>query len=314
MNKNSLIIKVSKLYYQNRLSKIEISEKLKISRFKVANLLEDAVKNGVVKITINEPQNTFLDLEDALEKKFKIHRAVITASSYNYEETKINIGKAAADCLLDMVCDDDVIGIAWGTTISAMVNSLSPSIDKKNISVVQITGGLNQVATEYNAIELSGKVAKLFNAKSYMLYAPAIVDNEETKKILFSESDIKKTLDMFDKINIAVVGIGIVSPKPSTALYRDGFIKDEDLEDILKNDAIGDINSYFYDKNGNKCSTKLENRTIGMNLDQLKRARYVIAVAGGDFKLQAIYSALKGKIINIIITDNETAERILEMD
>lgn len=312
MNNNFLEVKVSKLYYQNNLSKIEISEKLRISRFKVAKLLENAVKNGVVKIIINEPQNTFLDLEDALEKKFKIYRAVVTTSSYNYEETKKNIGRAAANCLLDMVYDNDVIGIAWGTTISELVNSLPPSTDKKNVSIVQITGGLNQVATEYNAAELSNRVAKTFNAKSYMLYAPAIVDNEETKKILFSESNIKKTIEMFNNINIAVVGIGIVIPKPSTVLYRDGFIKDDDLEDILKNNAIGDINSYFYDKNGNTCKTKLENRTIGMNLDQLKRVRYVVAAAGGDFKVEAIYSALKGKIINVIVTDNETAEKILE--
>lgn len=312
MNNDLLKAKVSKLFYQGGLSKIEIGKKLRISRFKVAQLLEDALKDGMVKIIINEPQNTFLDLESSLEEKFKIYRAALVETSFNYEETKKNIGRAAANCLLDMAYDGDVIGVAWGTTIYEMVNFLPLSIKRNNISVVQVTGGLNQVSTDFNAIELTRRVAKVFGAKSYQLYAPAVVDNIETKNALMLESNIKKTIEMFSKINIAIVGVGSVVPEPSTMLYRDGFIRKEDFENILKCGAVGDINSYFYDKNGNNCETELERRTIGIDLNHLKRIRYVMAVCGGKFKADAIYGALKGKIINMIITDEETAKEILK--
>lgn len=312
MNNDLLKAKVSKLFYQGGLSKIEIGKKLRISRFKVAQLLEDALKDGMVKIIINEPQNTFLDLESSLEEKFKIYRAALVETSFNYEETKKNIGRAAANCLLDMAYDGDVIGVAWGTTIYEMVNFLPLSIKRNNISVVQVTGGLNQVSTDFNAIELTRRVAKVFGAKSYQLYAPAVVDNIETKNALMLESNIKKTIEVFSKINIAIVGVGSVVPEPSTMLYRDGFIRKEDFENILKCGAVGDINSYFYDKNGNNCETELERRTIGIDLNHLKRIRYVMAVCGGKFKADAIYGALKGKIINMIITDEETAKEILK--
>ncbi len=312
MNNDLLKAKVSKLFYQGGLSKIEIGKKLRISRFKVAQLLEDALKDGMVKIIINEPQNTFLDLESSLEEKFKIYRAAVVETSFNYEETKKNIGRAAANCLLDMVYDGDVIGVAWGTTIYEMVNFLPLSIERNNISVVQITGGLNQVSMDFNAIELTRRVAKAFNAKGYQLYAPAIVDSIETKNVLISESNIKKTIEMFSKINIAIVGVGSVVPEPSTMLYRDGFIRKEDFEDISKCGAVGDINSYFYDKNGNRCKIELERRTIGIDLDHLRRVRYVMAVCGGKFKADAIYGALKGKIVNIVVTDEETAKEILK--
>jgi len=312
LNNDLLKAKVSKLFYQGGLSKIEIGKKLRISRFKVAQLLEDALKDGMVKIIINEPQNTFLDLESSLEEKFKIYRAAVVETSFSYEETKKNIGRTAANCLLDMVYDGDVIGVAWGTTIYEMVNFLPLSIERNNISVVQITGGLNQVSMDFNAIELTRRVAKAFGAKSYQLYAPAVVDSIETKNVLMSESNIKKTIEMFSKINIAIVGVGSVVPEPSTMLYRDGFIRKEDFENISKCGAVGDINSYFYDKNGNRCKTELERRTIGIDLDHLRRVRYVMAVCGGKSKADAIYGALKGKIINIIVTDNETAEVILK--
>jgi len=312
LNNNLLKAKVCKLYYQSGISKIDIGKKLRISRFKVADLLDQALKEGIVEITINEPSHTFLDLESSLEEKFKIYRAAVVETSFNYEETKKNIGRAAANCLLDMAYDGDVIGVAWGTTIYEMVNFLPLSIERNNISVVQITGGLNQVSMDFNAIELTRRVAKAFGAKSYQLYAPAIVDSIDTKNVLISESNIKKAIEMFNKINIAIVGVGSVVPEPSTMLYRDGFIRKEDFDNISKCGAVGDINSYFYDKNGKKCKTPLENRTIGMNLDQLRRVRYVMAVGGGKFKTDAIYGALKGKIINIIVTDNKTAEAILK--
>jgi len=312
LNNDLLKAKVSKLFYQSGLSKIEIGKKLRISRFKVADLLDQALKEGIVEITINEPSHTFLDLENSLEEKFKIYRAAVVETSFSYEETKKNIGRAAANCLLDMAYDGDVIGVAWGTTIYEMVNFLPLSIKRNNISVVQITGGLNQVSMDFNAIELTRRVAKAFGAKSYQLYAPAVVDSIDTKNVLMSESNIKETIEMFSKINIAIVGVGSVVPEPSTMLYRDGFIRKEDFENISKCGAVGDINSYFYDKNGKKCKTPLEDRTIGIDLDHLRRVRYVMAVGGGKSKVDAIYGALKGKIINIIVTDNETVETILK--
>lgn len=306
--------RVSKLFYQRGLSKKEIGEKLRLSRFKVAKLLEDALKEGMVNINIREIKGTYLDLEDALEEKFKIYGAVVTETSIDDDSTKKNIGKAAAGRLIDMVYDNDVIGVAWGTTIFEMVNALPNYVERKNITVVQITGGSNQVSSEINASELTRRMSKIFNSKSYYLHAPAILNSEEAKNILLSETDIKNTFEEFNKINIAVVGIGSIKPEPSTILYRDGFISKMDFESILGSCAVGDINSYFYDKDGNKCSTALDNRAIGMNLDQIRRVRYVIGVAGGDRKIGAIYGALKGKIINLIVIDHETAEKLLKIE
>jgi len=307
-----LKVKISKLYYQQNLSKVDISKKLRTSRFKIARLLEDAVKEGIVTINIKEPKNTYLDLENNLEEKFRIFRAYVVDSSSDYNLTKRNLGRAAANCLDNIVYDGDIIGIAWGTTIYEMINALPAKIDKKNISVVQLTGGLDQIETKYNAIELSSRLSKTFNSSCYQLYAPAIVDSIQIKKLLLSDSSIKRTLDMFSKVNIAIVGIGSVSPKPSTLLYKEGFLKEKDIKKIFLSHAAGDINTYFYDVNGNNCKSELEDRAVGMNIEQLKRVRHVIGVAGGEFKAKAILAALKGKIINILVTDYKTAKILLE--
>jgi len=305
-----LKIKIAKLFYQNGLSKIEIGEKLRISRLKVANLLERAVTDGIVKITINEPENSFIDIENKIEKRFGINRAVIVETSTDYEETKKNIGRAAASCFEDIVYDNDIIGIAWGSSIYEMVNTLPQRVIRKNITIVQITGGSDQVPVDVNASELSRRIARVFDAKSYYLHAPAIVNNKEARDILISEPGIKNTFEMFNKIDLAVVGIGSTFPVPSTILFRDGFIKENDLNSISKN-CVGDINSYFYNKDGIECNNILRDRIIGMSLEQLKKVRNVMAIAGGEQKIDAIYSALRGRLVNIIVTDHKTAETIL---
>jgi DNA-binding transcriptional regulator LsrR (DeoR family) len=311
LNNDIIKAKVSKLFFERGLSKVDIGKKLRISRFKVAGLLEDAVKEGIVKIFINEPKESFIDLENELEKRFKIYNAIVAETSIDYESTKKNIGKAAASYLADTIYDNDVIGVAWGSTIYEVVNYLPDKITRKNITVVQITGGSNQIPININASELTRRIADIFNAKSYFLHAPVVVKSKEARDILYEEAGIKNTLDMFNKINLAIVGIGATQPEPSSTLYKDGFIKKEDFNNSISLDCVGDINSYFYNKEGSECNTILRDRVIAMNLDQLKKVRYVMAVAGGESKVDAIIGAMKGRIINIIVTDNKTAEVIL---
>ncbi|MBN1837962.1 MAG: hypothetical protein JW820_19040 [Spirochaetales bacterium] len=306
-----LKVKVSTLYYRHHLSKIEIGRNLRISRFRVAKLIETAVREGTVTIEIKEPDNTFTELENALEKKYKILRACIVEATSDYGQTKANLGAAAARCVEDFVHDGDTIGIAWGTTIHEMVDALPARIDRKNITVVQLTGGLNQVESKYNAIELSSRLAKIFDSNCYHLFAPAVVDTTETKQMLLKDSNIKRTLDMFDEVDVAIVGIGSVSPEPSSLLYKGGILTDEYVKKMLVNSAAGDINTCFYDDSGRNCGSELEDRAVSMNIDQLRKVEYVMGIAGGGFKVRAIGAALKGKIVNILVTDHETATELL---
>jgi DNA-binding transcriptional regulator LsrR (DeoR family) len=272
------------------------------------------VEQGIVQISVRDFPEAYLDLENSLEKKYGIYRAVISETGTSLEQTKKLTGRAASLQLSEMLQDGDSLGLAWGSTIYEMVEAF-PRIDsRQNISIVQLTGGLHQVSRGFNPVDLtSGLSDKITGSSLYQLFAPAIVDDSRTKDILLNESTIKETLNRFGTINIAVVGIGSMSPTPSTMLYRDGFIKDAELESIKALDIAGDINSHFYDSGGNPCRTIFDERTIGIDLQQLKSIRYVMALACGSAKVKAIHAALKGRIVNIIVTDRETAEALMEL-
>ena len=152
-------IKICKLYYEEGLSKVEIAEKTRLSRFKVAKILDQAVDEGIVSITVKDLPGAHLDLENSLEKKYRIYRAVVCDSGSTEEQTKINVGSAAAVQLAEMIQDGDSIGLAWGSTIFRMVEAFPKLEYRRNVSVIQLTGGLHQVSRGFNPVDLTSKLS-----------------------------------------------------------------------------------------------------------------------------------------------------------
>ena len=307
-----LKLKVSRLFFEKRMNKVDIGKKLKVSRFKVARRLDDAITEGLVEIVIHRKPDDFQELEDSIEDRFNIKRVVVCESSEYPDELKRNLGASAAKLLMEIVEDGDCIGIAWGSTLNETLNFIPRKTNLRNIIVVQIAGGLNQVPPEINALDLTRRISEKFNAKSYLIYAPTILDDRKSIEVLLNQPGIKETIRMFLKVNIALVGIGAVLPKPSTYLYQGGFINDEDFKSIISSHAIGDINTSFYDSDGKTCSTSFDNRVIAMSHEQFKKVNYCIGVAGEKGKWEAIRAALVGKIINILVTDEDTAKYLIK--
>ena len=312
MDSLQLITKVCKLYYKEGVSKIDIADKMRLSRFKVAKILEDAVNDGTVRIIIKDIPNSHIDLETELEKKYKLLQVVVADSGFDENEMKRNLGQAGAAYLEEIIKSGDVIGLAWGSTIHEMVESFTLSKPATDITIVQLTGGLHQVPRLYNPIDLTQRFASKFpDSKSYNLFAPAIVDTVEIRRIMMEESSILETINQFSNISIAIVGIGAMKPHPSTQLFKDGFIKEDEIAKGLLDDLAGDINSHFYDINGKPCPSSIDSRLIGITLEQLSKIRYVIALAGGKEKFQAIKAAITGRIVSILVTDKDTATALL---
>ncbi len=309
-----LKVKISRMYYYKGMTKQEIARRLRISRFRVSRLLSQARAEGIVQIKIVEPTIMSVKVEEQLEERFGLQRAIVVKTGNQSEEViKEAIGRAAAECLVDILKDGDVLGIAWGTTVNEVVKALPSKLDV-DIKVVQVTGGLNQMAINVNAIDLTRRVAEICDAEYYLLHAPAMVSNVAARQALLSDSGIKRTFDMFDKVNVALVGIGVLSPEPISTYYKAGYIEDSDLELLRRNKVVGDIFAHFFDIEGRIRDGELGERIIGISAAQLKNVQYSIGVAGGLHKSPAILGALRGKLINFLITDHATAEDLLARD
>jgi DNA-binding transcriptional regulator LsrR (DeoR family) len=118
-------------------------------------------------------------------------------------------------------------------------------------------------------------------------------------------------MTLFDHVSLALVGIGAV--EPSELLAESGNIFSRAELDILRNaGAVGDILLHFFDDKGEPVDTSLNNRVVSMSLSQLQKADRSVGVAGGRRKFRAILGALRGDLINVLITDCFTANRLMD--
>ena len=128
------------------------------------------------------------------------------------------------------------------------------------------------------------------------------------------DSSFQATIKMFSRVNVAISGIGAFSSSSDSYLQKAGYVSDEDIKNLLGCGAVGDIFGHYFNIEGKTCNSDLEERTIGMNLEDLREVRYTIGVAGGIQKTLAILGALRGGLINTLVTDLATANDILEKD
>ncbi len=307
-----LLNKVSRYYYESNLSEEQIANRLHLSRSKVSRILKQAREVGVVQINIISPSGIFPELEHQLEEKFNLREAYVVDvfDPTSQEIVTRALGSAAAHHLQDTMRDGDIIGFSWGSTLSAMASSIRPQRYMNN-QVVQLIGGLGPPNSESHATGLCRRVAMFLNCDLTLLPAPGIMANLEAKNAVLMDIHVKNALSMFSQVNLAYVGIG--APTQNSVTIRDGsIITPEELEDFKKRGGVGDIALRFYNAQGKPIHSPVDDLVIGISLDELIAINTVVGVSGGPEKTTSIKAALLGGYLDVLITDQLTAQTILE--
>jgi deoxyribonucleoside regulator len=307
-DKDRQSIYAARLYYESEYSQNEIANFLNISRPTVSKLLNYAKERGYVTIQINDPADISDNLSKALKDKYSLNKVIIAYSPLNNgDDIKKHIGRVAAEYLHDIVKDDDIIGISWGTTMYAIARQLTEK-KLKGVEVVQLKGGLSQTHINTYASEINKLFADAFHANGTSLPLPVIFDSPELKQIIEKDSHINQIIQMGKRANIAIFSTGTV--KDNALLFRLGYFNKHEIKRIQEN-AVGDVCSRFFNKDGEICDEKINSRTVGIDLEQLKKKERTILVAGGERKIEALHSALGSKIANTLIIDQFTAKLLL---
>ncbi len=307
-NKNRLSIDVAKLYYKSDYSQQQIANKLNLSRPTVSRLLQYAKDKGFVQINISDPIEDNISLEEKLCKKYNLDVVKIAYSPLNISsEIKKSISMKAAEYLYEIAKDGDIIGVSWGTTIYKMALNLKHKA-LKGVQIVQLKGGISHSQNNTYAYEVVELFSEAFSTVGRYLPLPVMFDTVQIKELIERDKHIRNILDLGRQANIAVFTVGTV--KDDALLFRLGYIDQKDRE-IIQKKAAGDICSRFFDLNGNICDKDLDERTVGIKLEELKEKEKRILVAGSQRKITAIEASLRGGFANILITDQYTAEELL---
>ncbi len=307
-----LMAKVASLYYEQNLRQKEIASRLDLSQAGVSRLLKRALTEGIVRISITPPVHSFTDLENALESRYGLKEVIVADYHPDPQQLLRNLGSAAAYYLETTIKDGEYIGVSsWSATLLAAVNAMHPLSHAVHAHVIQILGGVGDPNAEKHALQLTRQLASLVNGDVITLPAPGVVGSRETRDILLADPYIRDAIALFDRVTLALVGIGATEPSQLLAMSGNVFSEQELLQ-LKEMGAVGDICLRFYDREGRPLDTPLADRVISMSIEQLKRVNRTVGIAGGERKYEAIRGAVVGGLIHVLITDQLTAQRLAE--
>jgi DNA-binding transcriptional regulator LsrR (DeoR family) len=308
-----LMTRIARLYHEEGLNQTEVARRLGITQVAVSRLLKKAEEHGIVRTTVVTPPGAFADLEGLLEEKFGLSQAIVGDASRDSEESVLNaIGSAAAQFLESTLKAGEVIGISsWSASLLSMVEHMHPLRRAEGCLVVQILGGVGNPSAEQHANRLAIRLARLVHGDTRFLPAPGVVGSASAAKVLAQDPYVRETVALFEKVTLALVGVGSIEPSALVASSGNTFSRGE-LEDLQKNGAVGDICLRFFDDDGCEVRGALDGRVIGLDLESLRRVPRSVALCGGKRKYSAILGALRGKWVNTLITDQHTAQRLIK--
>lgn len=306
---NKEMVKVSYYYYKNGLTQAQIAKKMNMSRQRVNRILKKALEENIVQIKINDVDKYNVELENKLEEKFNLKQSVVITPIDDHTLFSA-LGIAGAEYLEGILEKGDMIGVTWGRTLSEVAKRLSYN-EKLDVSAVQMIGGLNIAYTDLQADEITRAIGRKLGGDSHILYAPAIVENKETKEVLMSDNNLKETFENMEKCNIIIAGIGEL--KEDTQLHKEEHLNEEYKSHLFCQGCVGDIGFRWYDKDGNPIRHNYYDRTIGYDILKNKNNALVVGIAGGEKKYEAILGALRGKYIDVLITDSDMAKRLISL-
>ena len=292
------------LYYEKKYTQNEIAKMMGLTRQTVSKLLNDSIKENIVEIKIHNPEIDCKELEQVICDKFNIRNTVICGVCGADESLcRLMTVKKAADYIYSIIeSGNKKIAISWGRTIQTLISEF-PNIATFNNIVFPLFGATDQEQSCFLSNELARSFADKISAKVKYAWFPYLPDNANDCELFKKTSYYKSLNDLWNNIDVAVVGIGsrdIIQTFGKVFGYNEKCAY-----------AVGDISTHFFDKDGNIL--ELYENTLCAGMDNIKKAKQTIAVACGKDKKEAIIGALRTQMIDTLITDEYTARDILSV-
>lgn len=308
-----LLARVASMYYEQGMSQRQISLELGYSRSAISRFLTEARNTGIVEIRVNHPLRRSPELEATLCDRFGLREArVLVRHISSYSETLARLGRLAARLVEQHIREETVLGISWGTAVYEVVNALRPR-HAPHIRVVQLIGALDTEDPRIDGPELARWLARLFGGRYQTLSAPLIVDTEAVRNALLRDSRMRNVLEQARDVDLAIVGIGTTNPEMSS-LVRAGYMTAEEISEVAATGAVGDVCGIHFDVQGHVLDIPITQRIVGIQAYVLRRIPFVLGVAAGDTKVPAILGAVRAGLVNVLVTDDITAQQVLALD
>ncbi|MFN0191294.1 MAG: sugar-binding transcriptional regulator [Aestuariivirga sp.] len=301
-------MRIAWMYYVEGLTQSEIADRLGIGRVTVVRNINEALRQREVKIWIDGNVAECLELEKKLRDRFNLLEAIVVPEPADPRHITKSIGMAAGMFISDNLAPGATVGVGWGTTLHEALQTLTAR-DVDDLKVISLLGGILQ-AKRYNPAEVAWQFARSVGAECYMLAAPALVDSPATREALIERCGLRDVFRQAEKMDLAVVSVGMSSPSSTT--FQVKFFSDEDRQSLERAGAVGDVLFNFYGRDGKLIDHPINGRVVSVPIEIIRKVARRAIVSGGANKVDAILGAIKLIGANVLITNEVTAQDLLD--
>lgn len=296
------------LYYVAGNTQDQIAAKLGLSRQTAQRLVSLAVSEGLIKVRVDHPIASCLDLAARLKARFALDFVEVVLSDPDSTSTTIGIAEAAAAEIERRLRSVEPIVMALGTgrTLKAAIEQL-PQMECPQHKIVSLTGNIapDGSAAFYNVVFT---MADRVKARSFPMPLPVFASSPQERDTLHRQSMIAASLSLAAKADITFVGLGDLGPQ--APLYVDGFITEPELKSLQKAGAVGEIVGWIFDREGRLIESATTERVSSAPIPS-RESSLVVLLAMGERKLPGILAAITRRLVNGLITDERSAKALL---
>lgn len=304
------IYTVLALHFVDGMKQSEIALAMNLSPSKVNRLIAQGRKLGMVRIEIESPFQGLVELEKRMIEAGGLASALVAPTVSGSPDTTLQqVGRAAANQLLETLRDGDVVAITGGKAVSAAVENLLPE-RSFDVTVVPLTGGVQgKHYTDVN--HLATRLAEKLGGKTMLVHAPLFAESREQRDMLMEMASIRSVFDLARRAAIALVGIGSIQTA-SSSYYDLHPMPDPDRELVACSGAAGEFLAHLIRDDGSMADYPPNARLVALEPEELANCRRTIGVAAGPEKVRPIRAALSGRYLDSLVVDEETALAVLK--
>jgi DNA-binding transcriptional regulator LsrR (DeoR family) len=301
-------------YYIQDETMESIARHLKLSRSSVSRLLAEARSVGMVRISVEAPRGSSSPVARSLAAIFGIRVHLATVGNSATIATRFErVSKLAAALLRDVVRDGNLIGVAWGVTLSNIV----PFLERRPLNdatIVQMNGGTNvhDTSARHVAAILQAFSAN-FDARIVQFPVPAFFDYAETKQAMWRGRSVQSVLQLQEKLDVAIFGIGSMHARVPSYVYTAGFLDETEMTQLRADGVVGDVNTVLLREDGTYENIDINRRASGLPPAELQRIPRRIGVVADPSRAAALLGALRAKTITDLVCDDTTAKAVLDL-
>ena len=308
----ALLAKAARLYFLDDRSQDDVAAILGTTRSNVSRMLKQARDLGIVEIRIVDPAGRDQELELALRDRFPLVDARVLEVAPDTDVLP-GVGRLAVRWLDETLRDGQVVALSWGQALEAMVDAVD-WLSRRDVEVVQLVGGLSSLDSAATGQELVRELSERMGARHRYLHAPALFGSAEALAMLLRERTIAAALDAAKRADLAMVGIGTPGIGSSEALLTALALTPGERAAFDAARPVGDVCGRYYDLAGREIGGAVGERVLAVTLDDLRAIPTVAGIAAGREKAPGILGALHGRIIDVLVCDQQAARAVLNLD